>query len=86
MLQGGLLLTAYSLGLAVPFLATGLLYGRLLGVFAWVRRHTLAMTLTSAGLMAVFGVLLALDRLTLVTSQLQRVAAAVGLDPLVSLG
>jgi cytochrome c-type biogenesis protein len=84
--QGGLLLTAYSLGLAVPFLATGLLYGRLLGVFAWVRRHTRGVTLASAVLMAVFGVLLAVDRLTWVTSQLQNLAAAARLDPLVTLG
>jgi cytochrome c-type biogenesis protein len=84
--QGGLLLATYSLGLAVPFLATGLLYGRLLGVFAWVRRHTVGVTLTSAALMAVFGALLALDRLTWVTSQLQRLVALAGLDSLVSLG
>jgi cytochrome c-type biogenesis protein len=84
--QGGLLLTAYSAGLAVPFLAIGLLYGRLLGVIAWVRRHTVAITLTSATLMAVFGVLLTFDRMTWVTSQLQQAAAMVGLDPLVLLG
>jgi cytochrome c-type biogenesis protein len=85
-LQGGLLLGVYSAGLAVPFLATGLLYGRLLGVFRWVRRHTLAMTLTSAAFLGVFGVLLTFDRLTWVTSELQRAAAAVGLDPLTLLG
>ena len=84
--EGGLLLAAYSLGLAVPFLATGLLYGRLLGVFAWVRRHTVAVTVSSATLMAGFGILLALDQMTVVTSQLQHLATAVGLDPLVSLG
>ena len=84
--QGGLLLTAYSLGLAVPFLVTGLLYGRLLGVFAWVRRHTLGVTLSSAAFMAVFGVLLAVDRLTWVTSQLQNLAAVARLDPLITLG
>jgi cytochrome c-type biogenesis protein len=84
--QGGLLLTAYSAGLAVPFLAIGLLYGRLLGVIAWVRRHTVAITLTSATLMALFGVLLTFDRMTWITSQLQQLAASVGLDPLVLLG
>jgi cytochrome c-type biogenesis protein len=84
--QGGLLLAAYSAGLAVPFLAVGLLYGRLLGVIGWVRRHTVAITVSSATLMAVFGVLLTFDRMTWVTSQLQRAAAIVGLDPLVTLG
>jgi cytochrome c-type biogenesis protein len=84
--EGGLLLTAYSAGLAVPFLAIGLLYGRLLGIIAWVRRHTAAITLASAALMAVFGVLLTFDRMTWITSELQQAAAAVGLDPLVLLG
>jgi cytochrome c-type biogenesis protein len=78
--QGGLLLTAYSLGLAVPFLATGLAYGRLLGVFGWVRQHTVGVTVTSAVLMAGFGVLLALDQLTWVTSQLQNLAATARID------
>ncbi len=84
--QGGALLTAYSLGLAVPFLAMGLAYGRLLGVLSWVRRHTRGVTLTSGLLMAAFGVLLAVDRLTWVTSQLQNLAAAARLDPLLTLG
>ncbi|MDQ1645601.1 MAG: cytochrome c-type biosis protein [Cryptosporangiaceae bacterium] len=84
--QGGLLLTAYSAGLAVPFLALGLLYGRLLGVIAWVRRHTVAITLGSGLLMAVFGILLTFNRMTWITSELQHAAAAVGLDPLVLLG
>jgi cytochrome c-type biogenesis protein len=84
--EGGLLLAAYSLGLAVPFLATGLLYGKLLGVIAWVRRHTVGVTVASALLMAGFGGLVAFDRLTWITSQLQGAATAVGLDPFVSLG
>jgi len=84
--QGGLLLTAYSLGLAVPFVVTGLAYGRMLGVFGWVRRHTVGVTVTSGVLMAAFGVLLALDQLTWVTSQLQNLAATSRLDLIISLG
>ncbi|MDJ0346596.1 cytochrome c biogenesis protein CcdA [Streptomyces sp. H10-C2] len=83
---GGLLLATYSLGLGVPFLAVGLLYGRLLGVLGWVRRHAFAITLTSTLLMAGFGVLLTLDRLIWVTSQLQNLARALGLGRLVVLG
>lgn len=85
-LQGGLLLATYSAGLGVPFLATGLLYSRLLGVFRWVRSHTLAMTLSAAAFLGFFGVLLTFDRLTWVTSQLQRSAAAIGLDFVTLLG
>jgi cytochrome c-type biogenesis protein len=83
---GGGLLAVYSAGLAVPFLTVGLLYGRLLGAIAWVRRHALAITLASALVMAGFGVLLTFDRLTWVTSQLQRLARDVGLGALVTSG
>jgi cytochrome c-type biogenesis protein len=83
---GGLLLATYSAGLAVPFLAVGLAYSRMLGVLGLVRRHMFGITLASTLLMAAFGVLLALDRLTWVTSRLQDLARAIGLGRLVSLG
>jgi len=85
-LQGAALLACYSLGLGVPFLATGLALGRLAGAFDWVRRHFTVLTFSSAVVLAGFGVLLALDRLTWVTTQLQSALEAVGLGRLVSLG
>jgi cytochrome c-type biogenesis protein len=85
-LQGAALLACYSLGLGVPFLATGLAFGRLSGAFDWVRRHFTVLTLSSALVLAGFGILLALDRLTWVTTQLQTALQAVGLGRLVSLG
>ena len=85
-LSGGLLLAAYSAGLGIPFLATGLAFGRLIGAFAWVRRHFTALTLVSATSLAFFGVLLALNRLTWVTSQLQSALGQIGLERLVYLG
>jgi cytochrome c-type biogenesis protein len=84
--RGAGLLAAYSLGLGVPFLATGLAFGRLAGAFGWVKRHFSAITLTSAVVLGFFGVLLTLDRLTWVTSQLQDGLRAVGLDGFVTLG
>ena len=36
---GGSLLAAYSVGLGVPFLATGLLFGQLTGAFTWFKEH-----------------------------------------------
>ncbi len=84
--QGGLLLAAYSAGLGLPFLATGLAFGRLTGAFTWVRRRFAALTLASAVSLAFFGVLLTLNRLTWVTSQLQTALAHVGLERLVYLG
>ena len=83
---GAALLAAYALGLGVPFLVVGLAFGRFVGPLAWVRRHLPAITAGSALLLGVFGVLLALDQLTVLTGQLQAVARAVGLGELVTLG
>jgi cytochrome c-type biogenesis protein len=84
--QGAGLLAAYSLGLGLPFLVTGLAFGRLSRAIGWVKRHLMAITLVSAVLLGAFGVLLVLDRLTWVTSQLQVALDSVGLGRLVTLG
>lgn len=84
--RGAALLAAYSAGLGVPFLATGLAFTRLGGAFTWVKRHFTGITVASATSLAFFGVLLTLDRLVWVTTQLQRAADAVGLGRLVTLG
>jgi cytochrome c-type biogenesis protein len=84
--QGATLLAAYALGLGVPFLATGLAFGWMVGAFGWVKRHHAAITITSACALGFFGVLLALNRLTWVTSQLQDVMRHLGLGRLVVLG
>ncbi len=84
--QGAGLLAVYSAGLGVPFLVTGLAFGRLAGAFGWVRRHFTALTVVSATSLALFGVLLTLNRLTYVTSQLQVALGHLGLARLVYLG
>ena len=84
--QGATLLAAYSLGLGVPFLAAGLAFGRMAGAFGWVKRHYAAITITSACALGFFGVMLTLNRLTWVTSQLQAVARHIGLGRLIFLG
>ncbi len=84
--EGAGLLLAYSLGLGVPFLATGLAFGRLTRAFSWIRRHFRAITVISAVALAFFGVLLVLNRLTWLTSELQSALQAIGLGRLVTLG
>ena len=84
--HGATLLAFYSLGLGVPFLAAGLALGRLTGAMSWIKRHTTATTALSATVLAFFGVLLTLNRLTWLTSQAQQAFQAVGLGRLVSLG
>ncbi|MDH3755341.1 MAG: cytochrome c biogenesis protein CcdA [Acidimicrobiia bacterium] len=83
---GATLLGAYSLGLGVPFLVTGLAFSRLAGAFAFVKRHYQALMLGSAGLLAFFGVLLIFNRLIWVTTQLQEFLRSVGLESIVNLG
>jgi len=84
--QGATLLAAYSLGLGVPFLATGLAFGQMAGAFRWVRRHHAAITLTSACALGFFGVLLALNRLSWLISLLQGGMRHMGLGRMVFLG
>jgi cytochrome c-type biogenesis protein len=84
--RGALLLAVYSAGLGVPFVATGLAFGRVTGALGWVKRHFTGITVASATSLAVFGVILALDRLVWVTTELQQAFDAIGLGPLVELG
>ncbi len=67
-------------------LVTGLAFGRLTTAFTWVKRHFTALTVASALSLAFLGVLLTLNRLTWITSQLQTALGHAGLRGLVSLG
>lgn len=84
--RGALLLATYAAGLGVPFLVTGLAFGRATRALAVVKRHLHAVTWASASFLAFFGVLLTLDRLPWLTVQMQHLARGVGLDFLVELG
>jgi cytochrome c-type biogenesis protein len=70
--QGAVLLTAYSLGLGVPFLAFGLLFTRALGLVRWLRRHWRSVSIASAAFLVAFGVLLITGDLVRLTTQLAR--------------
>ena len=52
------LTVAYCLGLGLPFLAFGLGFRRLLGVFAWVRRHSGWVTRLGGALLVLVGLAL----------------------------
>lgn len=84
--RGALLLAVYSAGLGLPFLLTGLAFGRATRALGFIKRHMRAMTFVSALFLAFFGALLAVDRLSWMTIQIQRLARSVGLDFLVELG
>lgn len=80
------LLAVYSLGLGVPFLLTGLLFGRLGGVLGWFKRHSVGITVGSATVLGTFGVILIFDALPRVTGELSRFLDDIGLERLVELG
>ena len=85
-LSAGSLLAAYSAGLGVPFLVTGLLFTRLAGAFAWVKRHLDRIVLVSSVSLVFFGVLLMTNQLIRITTELSDLLQAVGLGDIVNLG
>lgn len=84
--RGAGLLASYSLGLGVPFLATGLALGRLGGALGWVKRHTTVLTGVSAALLGYFGILLTFNALTRVTTDTEALFKAIGLSRFITLG
>jgi cytochrome c-type biogenesis protein len=83
--RGVLLLLAYSAGLGVPFVISGLAFGRLTGAFGWVKRHFGVINLVSGLLLAALGVLLLTGWLGEVVIVLQDMLRAVGLGGLANL-
>jgi cytochrome c-type biogenesis protein len=68
--KGILLLTVYSLGLAVPFLLTSLGINRFLAFYGKFRRYLHAVEVLSGVLLIVFGVLIFSQRFTMLSSYL----------------
>ncbi len=69
-MKGIFLLAIYSLGLAVPFLLTGLGIGRFLKFYSRFRSHMHAVEVASGVLMIALGALLVLGRFTLISNYL----------------
>ncbi len=84
--QGATLLAAYSAGLGLPFLATGLAFGKLTGAFSWVKQHFTAIVVISSLVLGAFGVLLMMNQLVWLTAQLSRLLDSIGLGWVVELG
>jgi cytochrome c-type biogenesis protein len=83
---GGTLLAAYSFGLGLPFLVTGLALGKASGALGWVKRHFPALVIGSAIVLGGFGLLLMFDELSRLTGDLQRWLTSAHLEWLVNLG
>lgn len=84
--QGAALLAVYAAGLGVPFLVVGLGFAKVSSALRFLRQHSNAIMLISAVVLAFFGVLLVLDRLAWLTSELEAAMSAIGLGGLVRSG
>jgi cytochrome c-type biogenesis protein len=80
------LLVAYSLGLGVSFLAVGLAMGKLTRTLDWFKRHSRAITLFSAAVLAVFGLILLTNSLPTVTARMSDALRSNGMGWLVDAG
>ena len=67
---GARLLGAYSVGLALPFLATSLVVEPYVAAFAAVRRHHHAVELVSGALLVALGALVITNRFAIVSGWL----------------
>jgi cytochrome c-type biogenesis protein len=83
---GATLLAAYSIGLGLPFLISGIALQRVSGAMGWVKRHFPAIVVGSSLVLAGFGLLLMFDQLSRLTVDLQRALTDAHLDWLVNLG
>ncbi|MGP0031137.1 MAG: cytochrome c biogenesis CcdA family protein [Acidimicrobiales bacterium] len=82
-LAGGvLLLFAYSLGLGVPFVITGLAFGRLTAMFARARRSLSIVEAVAGLVLVVFGILLLTDNVAWVSTQFSHLLDHIGLSRL----
>ncbi len=83
--RGTALLFAYSLGLGVPFVAAGVGFARLAGVFGWFKRNARPVNLVSGLLLAAFGVVLFLDRVGWLSARLVDFMTRIGLERLTAI-
>lgn len=72
-----LLLATYSAGLAVPFIAAGLFFDRLAPLWAWFKKHGLAVRIVSGLLLVGIGLSMALGRLTALNAVATRLGISI---------
>src|ERR687885_358294 len=77
--QGSVLLLAYSLGLALPFVVAGIAFTHVMGPFRWIRDHYVAIRSASGVMLVAIGLLLFFDRIWWLSVGVNRVFDAAGL-------
>jgi cytochrome c-type biogenesis protein len=70
--RGAALLLAYSLGLGVPFVAVGLLFGRVDGLMGYMNRHAVVINRVAGVVLIALGTIIAFGRLSWLAALLYR--------------
>lgn len=78
--QGALLLSVYSLGLAIPFLATALAFSRMTNAFDAIKRHYGAIVATGGVILVAMGVLILTGEFFQLNIEAQKLTRELGLD------
>ncbi len=78
--EGMLLLTAYSAGLAIPFLITAVAFTSATQFFEWFRRHYLVLTMFAGAVLVVMGVLIFTNELFRLNIEAQKLLDSLGLN------
>jgi cytochrome c-type biogenesis protein len=78
-LQGSVLLFAYSAGLAVPFIVAGAVFTRAMGFFRWLRDHYVVIQIGSGLLLLALGALLFAGKFYILRIYLNRTLEWLGL-------
>ncbi|AJF07004.1 cytochrome c biogenesis CcdA family protein [Geoalkalibacter subterraneus] len=76
--KGVYLLSAYSAGLGIPFLAAGVLFHSFLSFFNRFKKHIRVMEIVSGGLLMVVGIMLFFDLFSRLTGYLYRIMPVTG--------
>jgi len=78
--HGALLLGFYSAGLAIPFLATSLAFGRMTTMFSWVKRHYALIVFAGGAVLIAMGVLMWTGELAVLNAQAQSGLNSLGIN------
>jgi len=78
--HAALLLTVYSAGLAIPFIATALAFSRMTTAFAVVKRHYALIVAIGGVILIAMGVLILTGEITQLNVEVQNWAEELGLD------
>jgi cytochrome c-type biogenesis protein len=80
--RGSALLAAYSVGLGLAFLVTGVFFARGMAAFRWVRDHYDAFSAAGGAVLVALGLLLFFDRFYWIQVSVHRALDAIGLGGL----